>query len=261
MNYTFFESLYGIEQTDYIGVGIAMPISMQLLSKRIISIGGLLRSTIEHLNKKGSRLSTLWARAFTGASLLQANEAEIDVWSRAMEERNRLVCLQVNIHGRSLFVGTYHMPCLYDKPDVMNLHALAVKDLMFRLSGGHPFILAGDFNTQPHEIAYRAITEPGVAQRLALPSIPNSNILYPFDTRRLLHSAYRSRNGAEPAFTNYATTLKAANFIGTLDYIFYAGHLAVTDVLKLDDHPTGRSFPDKKHPSDHMMLAASFLVL
>ena len=193
-----------------------------------------------------------------GATLARVDKVEKDIWELAMERRNKLIVLQVLIDGQPLSIGTYHMPCLFDKPEVMTIHALAIKDLMFRLSGRHPFILAGDFNSRPNERPYRVLIDRTVAQQITLPNIPNTNVPFPFDRRTLLHSAYRTRNGAEPAFTNFSTTKNAPNFIATLDYIFFAGSLMPTDVLPLPSRPTSKSYPDREHPSDHLMLAASF---
>ena len=260
MHYTFFESRYGNEHNDFMGVGIAIPAAMKLLSKDFITIGDHLRSTIDYLAKKGSLSAAVARRHGQGAIPSRYDKVAKNVWDLAIEKRNRLICLQVVVDGRPLFIGTYHMPCLFDKPAVMMIHALAVKDLMYQLSNGHPFILAGDFNARPTEIAYRVITEPTVAERALLPNIPDTDVSYPFDRRHVLRSAYRTVNGAEPNFTNFSTTTSARDFMATLDYIFYAGHLAVTDVLPLPAHPTGRSYPDRDHPSDHLMLAATFRI-
>ncbi len=175
-----------------------------------------------------------------------------------MSKRNKLICLGVIIDGKPLFIGTYHMPLVFQIRDVMIIYSSAVKDLMFQLAGGHPFILAGDFNIQPHDIAYRVIIERGYARNISLPKVSDHKISYQFNTRQLLRSAYREKNGTEPNYTNFSTTQKSPNFCATLDYIFFADNLTVVDVLKLPNHPTGESYPDKTHPSDHLMLAASF---
>ena len=260
MNYTFFESLYGTEHNDYMGVAIAIPASMRLLSKEFITVGDYLRSSIDYMAKKGALSAGPGRRHGNGATSLRHDKAGKNVWDLAMEKRNRLICLEAVIDSRPVSIGTYHMPCMFDKPEVMMIHALAVKDLMFQLSKGHSFILAGDFNVRPREMAYRVITEPTTAQRVTLPSIPYTDVPYPFDKQRVVRSAYRTVNGAEPNFTNFSTTTSAPNFVATLDYIFYAGNLAVTNVLPLPDRPRGRSYPDRDHPSDHLMLAASFRI-
>jgi len=256
MNYTLFDALYGNRYNDYMGVAIATPASMQLISKNVITIGDHLRSIIESLDK-GSSVSTWW-NCLKESLMDKSKTLSNDPWEIALSKSNKLICLGVIIHGKPLFIGTYHMPLLYKIPDVMVIHSSAVKDLMFQLTAGHPFILAGDFNFQPHEIPYRVITERGYARNILLPQVGNHKISYQFNTRQLLRSAYREKIGTEPNYTNFSTTRKSPNFCATLDYVFFANNLTVVDVLKLPKHPTGESYPDKTHPSDHLMLAASF---
>ena len=52
MNYKFYHSLYGNRYNDYMGVGIAVPVSMQLISTNFISVGDRLRSTMEPHEKQ-----------------------------------------------------------------------------------------------------------------------------------------------------------------------------------------------------------------
>jgi hypothetical protein len=256
MNYTLFDSLYGEKFNDYMGVALAIPISMQLISKNSIKIGDYLRSNIESFKKDSSLF--VWWNNVKDLAMGNFKKPATDPWEIAMSKNNTLICLGVVIDGRPLFIGTYHMPALFKILDVMVIHSSAVKDLMFQLTGGHSFILAGDFNFKPYDIPYRAITERGYAQNIFLPKFGAYNVSYRFNTRQILRSAYREKNGSEPNYTNFSTTKTSPNFCATLDYIFFAGNLVVDDVLKLPTHPTGKSYPDKTHPSDHLMIAASF---
>ncbi|CAF3197720.1 unnamed protein product [Rotaria sp. Silwood2] len=133
-----------------------------------------------------------------------------------------------------------------------------VKDLMFQMAAGHPFILAGDFNFKPNEIPYRVITEKSYLNHVRLPNSNQYEVSYRPDGEQILKSAYCEKNGTEPNYTNFASTSQTPNFCATLDYIFFAGNLHVNKVLDLPDHPTGESYPDETHPSDHLMIAASF---
>ena len=81
------------------------------------------------------------------------------------------------------------------------------------------------------------------------------------DPEQVLKSAYREKNGFEPVYTNSVDTDKSPMFRATLDYIFFAGQLTVEDVLELPDQPASRSYPDETHPSDHLMIAATFRLL
>ena len=132
-----------------------------------------------------------------------------------------------------------------------------VKDLMFQFAAGQDFILAGDFNIKPHDTCYQALTEKDYTD-VNFPKSNNYEISYRPNTEQVLKSAYREKNGSEPVYTNFSDTPDSPNFCETLDYIFFAGHLTVEKVLELPDHPIGESYPDETHPSDHLMIAATF---
>ena len=259
MDYNFVHSLYGGQYNDYMGVGIAVPVSMELKSTHLIGIGNHIRSTVHPREKKSSFLT--WCRDRWHWLMAKSIEFTIDPWEIAMSRNNTLICLEVLMEGNLLSVGTYHMPCLYQIPDVMMIHSSVVKDLMFQLAAGHSFILAGDFNFEPRENSYRAITGKLYAKNDLLPKSPYYQVSYWPKVDQILRSAYCEKNGTEPNYTNFASTTSSPNFCATLDYIFFSGDLVVDQVLELPDHPTGESYPDETHPSDHLMLAASFRLM
>ncbi|CAF4570636.1 unnamed protein product, partial [Didymodactylos carnosus] len=78
---------------------------------------------------------------------------------------------------------------------------------------------------------------------------------------QVLKSAYREKNGTEPVYTDFSDTPHSPDFCATLDYIFFVGRIMVEKVLELPDHPTSESYPDDTHPSDHLMIAATFRLL
>jgi mRNA deadenylase 3'-5' endonuclease subunit Ccr4 len=90
------------------------------------------------------------------------------------------------------------------------------------------------------------------------PKSNNYGIPYQPNTEQVLKSAYREKNGSEPVYTDFSDTPQSSNFCETLDYIFFVGHLKVEKVLELPDQPIGESYPDETHPSDHLMIAATF---
>lgn len=255
LNYSLFHNLYGYKCNDYIGIAIAIPISMQLNSIVRIKIGDHIQSISKRDEKQANPL--IWGWNICQSILSKFIQFGSDPWKTAMDRSNTLLCLQLVIDGKRIYVGTYHMPCLYENPDVMAIHSSIVKDLMFKISAGEDFILAGDLNLKPWDTSYRALTEKGYIDI----NYPKSNyyeISYRPNTEQILKSAYREKNGSEPNFTNFSSTLKSSNFCATLDYIFFLGHLTVEEVLKLPDHPTSESYPDQTHPSDHLMIAATF---
>ncbi|CAF1242255.1 unnamed protein product [Didymodactylos carnosus] len=128
---------------------------------------------------------------------------------------------------------------------------------MFELASGQDLILAGDFNMKPTEIPYQMLTQKEYVG-LHLSESPTYKTAYRPDVEKVLKSAYVEKNGAEPVYTNFVDTQRSPNFYATLDYIFFAGNLMVENVLELPDHPVSKSYPDEAHPSDHLMIAATF---
>jgi mRNA deadenylase 3'-5' endonuclease subunit Ccr4 len=255
LKYSFFHNLYGKQRHDYMGVGIAIPVSMELKSISIIKIGDYIRS-ISKLRENETNLLT-WGWDLYQFAINKFIQPASDPWITAMTQANTLICLQVVIDGKSLYIGTYHMPCLYKEPNVMAIQSSVVKDLMFQLAAGQDFIFAGDFNIKPRDACYKALTEKGFVDH----NYPNSiayDISYRPNTEQVMKSAYREKNGEEPAYTNFSHKSYSPPFCETLDYIFFNGRLTVDKVLDLPDHPTSESYPDETHPSDHLMIAATF---
>ncbi|CAF0985537.1 unnamed protein product [Adineta steineri] len=248
LNYTLFHNLYGGHWDDFMGVGIAIPVSMQLNTISYIKIGNHIRSICKTRENTWNQNQDV-----SGESM----ETTSDPWETSMNRANTLIYLQVVIDGKSLGVGTYHMPCYYKEPSVMSIHALIVKDLMFQLAAGNDFILTGDFNILPSDTCYRALTEKGYLD-VHFPQSKTYDVSYWPNTDQVLRSAYREKNQSEPVYTNFATTADSPSFCETLDYIFFTGQLTVEKVMELPSHPSGESYPDETHPSDHLMIAATF---
>lgn len=244
VNYTFFSNLYGESWNSYMGVGIAIPNKMQLVDISYIKIGDHLRSVCKR-------------RGDTKSEPKDLAQDESDPWETSINRSNTLVCLKVIIDGRTLCIGTYHMPCYYKEPSVMAIHSSTVKDLMFQLANGNACILAGDFNFEPKDTAYRAVIEKGYRD-VHYPTTDKYDVSYQPNIEQVMKSAYREKNGSEPPFTNLGCTNGSPVYCGTLDYIFYTDQLFVEDVLQLPEKPTSDSYPDETHPSDHLMLAATF---
>ena len=244
LKYTLFSNLYGGAWNDYMGVGVAIPMSMQINEISYVKIGDYIRSICK-------------PRLDTTVDSDDARDNGMNPWDTAMERLNTLICLELVIDNQPLCVGTYHMPCLYKMPDVMIIHSSIVKDLMFQKAAGKNLILAGDFNFEAKDRSYQGITRKGYLEN----RFPKSNeyiVDYQPKTEQILKSAYQEKNGSEPIYTNFSSTPDSPDFRATLDYIFFAGSLKVESVLELPAQPTGESYPDETHPSDHLMIAATF---
>ncbi|UJR20454.1 hypothetical protein I4U23_023583 [Adineta vaga] len=256
LNYTFYYDLYGEIYNNYMGVGIAVPASIEIDHMSMIKIGDHIRSMSKFRETQSSIFS--WTSSWYNSMIDKFTQQSSDPWETAMCRSNTLICLRVTIDGKSLCIGVYHMPCLYKIPDVMIIHASAVKDLMFQLADGRDFILAGDFNIEPEGLCYHSLTRKDFSNYYKFPKSNSYEITYQLNTEQILKSAYREMNGKEPAYTNYSNMIKPPKYCGTLDYIFYSGNLTVENVLELPDQPTSEAYPDETHPSDHLMIAATF---
>ncbi|CAF2027448.1 unnamed protein product [Rotaria magnacalcarata] len=252
-NYYLIHECYGEEFNDYMGVGIAIPNWMKPTSVKVITVGDEIRA---RLSERRADSCAIWS-IFRQRSRDKSLHAASDPWDNAMKKKNILIFIRVMIHGIPLCIGTYHMPCLYRNPDVMMIHASMVKDLVLDLAKGQNMILAGDYNMKPTDSYYRAITERGYAYG-HLPKSRMYEVHYQSDRNRALRSAYAEKNGTEPRFTTFSSTPNNPDFCATLDYIFFNGRLAVDTVLPLPNHLTSKSYPDATHPSDHLMIAATF---
>jgi endonuclease/exonuclease/phosphatase family metal-dependent hydrolase len=255
LKYSLFSNLYGGEWNDYMGVGIAIPLSMQLNDIFYIKIGEHIRSICKR-REDITNLSTDESNLLASTSD-EVKEVAFDPWETSINRSNTLICLKLVIDGKLLFIGTYHMPCYYREPSVMAIHSSVVKDLMFQLADGNDFIFAGDFNLQPRDTGYRALIEKGYCD-VHYPKSTNYNISYQPNTEQVMKSAYREKNGSEPVYTNYSYTVDSPYYCETLDYIFFDGQITVEQVLELPNKPVGEAYPDETHPSDHLMLAATF---
>ncbi|CAF3336677.1 unnamed protein product [Rotaria socialis] len=248
-NYTLFHHLYGARYNDCMGIGIAIPASMKLNSLSIIRIGDYIHSISK---PREQQLNILTSEC----DMEEQQHDTPDPWETAMTRVNALICIQVTIDNKSIYIGTYHMPCLYKEPDIMLIHSSIVKDLMFHLTGGQDFILAGDFNFDPADMCYKALTEKNY-DGYQIPESRTYEISYRRNAEQVLKSAYREKNGVEPTYTDFAHTPNCPDYCATLDYIFFHGHLTIENVLELPDHPSSESYPDETHPSDHIMIAAT----
>ena len=253
-NYTLHYCLYGGPHNDYMGVGIAVPASMHVNKRSMIKIGGYIRSMTRPRGAAANMV--LQIRSLCDRLARKAFKQSIDPWDIAMARNNTLVCLRVTFNGKQFCIGTYHMPCLYETPDVMIIHVSVVKDLMFHLADGRDFIFTGDFNTEPHNACYHILTRRDFSE-YRFPGSKSYQISYQPNAKQILKSAYREKNGKEPAYTNYTHPSGMPLYCETIDYIFFSGRIQVENVLKLPDEPKGKSYPDETHPSDHIMIAAT----
>ena len=153
-------------------------------------------------------------------------------------------------------VGNYHMPCMFQNPEVMLIHCALYAQHMEKISKQIPYVLCGDFNIQPDSSMYQLLTEGSISSNH--PEYPKNEVDDDWKlTVTPLQSAYKLCNGNEPDFTNYAQVKNDPVFIATLDYIFLSRHWSVSSVTPLPHRMDVRGpLPNEQEPSDHILLAA-----
>lgn len=168
-----------------------------------------------------------------------------DVYQEAAKRDSVLLyaILEDKKSAKRFVVNTYHMPCAFWWPAVMTLHAEALLRKVKELSGGLPYILAGDFNIMPHTTLYKFITMGIIIEKEYFPSSEwkYENICPLKDIRTLSHCPFYS--------TNFARNANNCVFEGALDHIFcspgFSNHLMWYE-------PALREMPNEKDGSDHV---------
>jgi hypothetical protein len=153
------------------------------------------------------------------------------------------------------------MPCAFQFPQVMVLHAALCLQEVQRQAGSLPYVLAGDFNFKPEDPMY-ALYQTGTIAKddPAYPELPAADKWTP-TLAHPVQSAYRAVNGTEPEFTNYC--ISGGNktlFKATLDYCFFRGldAQAVLPLPSSEDFAAVVSLPNEDEPSDHIKIGATF---
>jgi len=187
-----------------------------------------------------------------------------DEWTFARGRFNTLVFTRLrDIHTEGvLCLACYHMPCAFNSPKVMTIHAGLVAQKALKLAAGAPLVLAGDFNFKPLDPQYRLMVSGSMdAQDAAYPQPQPGCEAWRPTLPAALRSAYAEANGAEPDCTNYAQVRDEAAFIDTLDYIFVsAGVQVLTADLLPHRSAINGPLPASTEPSDHLLLAATLRV-
>jgi endonuclease/exonuclease/phosphatase family metal-dependent hydrolase len=187
----------------------------------------------------------------------------------------------------------------------MVAHSALAAQFIQSFSFATPFVLAGDFNCRPTSLECKLLTTGRLLldekEKRAFPSFSFSSSSSSSEEEKEnncynnnnynntknssgwspslllpLKSAYFTRLGKEPDFTNFAQTMgKEKPFQETIDYLFHSDVLEVIDVLSLPSREeeqggeeervnnkgsssSSSSFPNEEQPSDHLMIAATF---
>lgn len=181
-----------------------------------------------------------------------------------------IVRVQHRASGRVVVLATTHLTPLYTLPEVQLAQVASLLEEVSVLAGPDvPVVIGGDFNTTPLDrsgdmTAVYEYLSTGVVSIQHPQLEANLNATLPFPLLRApndstvthslrLCSAYASKLGVEPAFTN-----KTADFEGTLDYIWLSAEiLNVAQVLETPSRDQCvQGIPNADFFSDHVPLLA-----
>mmetsp|Transcript_17371 Transcript_17371/g.34585 ORF Transcript_17371/g.34585 Transcript_17371/m.34585 type:complete len:468 (-) Transcript_17371:324-1727(-) len=206
---------------------------------------------------------------FLGAPL--PPDPKKDPWNVSRSRRNVLIFgkFRMLAGGDRFCLSTYHMPCVFWDPRVMNIHASHAVGTIQALSGDLPLVFAGDFNILPGSSTYELITTgrlPPDAEE-GPPSVPppytspdGAEVPWSSQVARGGMPSACALAGDEPTLTNYAHTKNMDDpFVGTLDYVFCSkehwGNVRVCTEMPASTAESGGPFPNDAEPSDHLLLS------
>lgn len=298
--YTLYVHLYYKARYGHMGVGIAFPHSIYELAEDVGPDGPqgfrLMDAEARPCSKDQAQSPPPGAYFSDGISEVEVVQRPTtpppqSVWNEAQSKVNGMLMFSLRRRGSlvdtGFLVATYHMPCAYDKPQVMMIHGMAVMHAVQKraeLSGGIPFVLMGDFNTKPCDPLYILYTHMiySMDAKSQPPPPPEELIKWPrsiapadtewFFPYGAVQSAHAAVNSREPDFTNHSymyfngTTQTDAVFSETLDYIFLSKGWHVDSVKDLPTKDSMvdndiSSLPTEYEPSDHIMVCATATIL
>lgn len=306
--YHFVTGLYGSKFSNYMGIGLAIPldkfeiqnVDVSTLSDRRKggwpkapreSESGVIRKVVKGVIVKPvtwfSGKMIMVARAVASSAivatskllglsddddddksymvrLLKGSAPPKDHWEISQWRKNMLLFAKLmdKESGRSFGISSYHMPCVFYAPMVMNIHVdmamQRTQELATEEEQQIPTILAGDFNLKPGSPEYIMITTGKLNVDDPTYPTPKYGMEWMISAPIPMKSAYAEANGCEPNFTNHAKCREDEPFIDVLDYIFLSPEWSVEGVKYLPhrDEVNG-PLPSEQEPSDHILIAAN----
>lgn len=234
-NYQFVSGLYGSRFSNYMGVGLALPmdvvdvVDIDLATLSDVRAGGWPKQppedeTIGLVVRRAFSAMTKPVRRVAGriisavgafisnddepymVKLLKGSDSEnTDHWKMSQRRKNMLVFARLKDKrtGKNFCVSTYHMPCAFFAPMVMNIHVEMAAKRTQDLAEGEACVLAGDFNLKPGSPEYNLITTGALGRDD--PTYPASKYGVDWNIEASpMKSAYALSAEGEPDFTNYS---------------------------------------------------------
>jgi endonuclease/exonuclease/phosphatase family metal-dependent hydrolase len=242
---------------QHLSTGIAYPQNKYILEKiKFVNVG-------DYIYKLGSQNGTIkhgWLYKIMSAfvKILKRNVYE-DPWVLAMKRKNRIVGIKVKDKASKIdfYVFTYHFPCMFYNLPVMNIHALAICNIMETESKQTPYIIAGDFNSKQNSDVYSIMRYGALRGTLPKSSIFKTDPTFEkFVGLVCPHEILKKT----PLLTccSYNSRQKTL-FKDTIDWIFHSLNFRVIDVLPMNEK-IYNAIPDENEPSDHLMIGCTLVL-
>eukprot|EP01129_Flabellula_baltica_P006299 TRINITY_DN2342_c0_g1_i3.p1 TRINITY_DN2342_c0_g1~~TRINITY_DN2342_c0_g1_i3.p1 ORF type:complete len:262 (-),score=51.19 TRINITY_DN2342_c0_g1_i3:155-940(-) len=248
----FFFHGYGKRFNGYMGVAIAVPSEMDVVR------------VDKHRIVDGKEWPDISTKDPFGAGVLKwISRGYIDWtvpsyrnWMNAKYRMNFMITVSIQVGGRTFHVSVVHMPCAFRDQSIMVTSGSLVLKRLQEIAGNDPYILAGDFNSEPGTPCYNLITNGDTYDEICDMDFPQEDSWRPSQIPlKTMRSSIKEKHGDEPEWTNYALNQAfgpADAYKGTLDYIFISDDIEVTDAFWLD--APDQLCPNETEPSDHLLI-------
>lgn len=271
-NYGFIYSNYGTFFNDYMGVALAYPLDFYKASNtEIFRVGSTIRTP-----KKVFPLffNRMWESVnyYLGKCQIKVckniydkiQKNKFNPWDYSRNRPNTCIITTLN-HlklSKDFVVASYHMPCTHWQPRVTTISLVHLFKRLAQYANNLPVVLGTDANFTPKSYQYKLATEGCFElDHPDHPNLPDGSTEW-IKTFKPMNSVHKFINGYEPEFTiKSSTTDTCGIFSDTLDYIFFTGDVKPIFVMDIPEYDKDTILPNDKEPSDHIELAAEFVLL
>lgn len=225
-----------VKKNSKLGVSICYPTSLyeatSIFSTRIGDVIG--KSTADLKEQFGSETSSeLIKEIYANIAEAEADRATLLIHTITVKQNNKI-----------LHIATYHMPCKYTKPIVMEAHVLCCMKIVNEIANDDPVIFVGDFNSKHGGNEWVLLTKGQPIGDLSKEMIKK----YPV-CGKCFEDANSTVNNGDTTCFNQVT-----NETFKIDFIFYRNLKCVKSSIVTATFP----IPSADHISDHVPILASF---
>lgn len=228
---------------------------MRLAETYVIKYNDCVRSTLSQHNRLDEQTTSKLIARLSKDNVAQIAVLELltPTQADAGAERNFVCVVNTHLYSNHLY------------PDVKLWQTVALLNELenFLSRRDLPFVLCGDFNSEPQSAVYQYLSEGWIDSGHSDLEAVSGKMLPGLESWRHsleLYSVMQIGMGQEPLFTNYTT-----NFQGTLDYIWFSpSRLRLLSFVDIPDENELVCFqgalPNAIYPSDHFYLCSDFMI-